>query len=129
VGTGPAASAATPSPEFPHGTNPRRPIHRPRHRVPQAAHQAHTNRLDAVDEIITTVRDRIREIHQSMNNALFDQTDDPGITDLAQSLCAQCPVLARCRSWAATLDNRQLSGVVAGVVRPWEPGSRRKEAS
>jgi Transcription factor WhiB len=60
---------------------------------------------------------------------LFDQTDDPGITDLAQSLCAQCPVLARCRSWAATLDNRQLSGVVAGVVRPWEPGSRRKEAS
>jgi hypothetical protein len=60
---------------------------------------------------------------------IFDETDDFGITDMAQELCARCPVLARCRSWSATLDNRQLSGVVAGVVRQWEPRSSRRKAS
>lgn len=59
---------------------------------------------------------------------LFDQTDDPGMTDRARSLCAQCPVLARCRSWSATLSNRELSGTVAGTVRPWDPRSTRSKA-
>jgi hypothetical protein len=31
---------------------------------PRLRTRPHSNRLDAVDEIITTVRDRIREIHQ-----------------------------------------------------------------
>jgi hypothetical protein len=43
---------------------------------PKLRTRPHTNRLDAVDEIITTVRDRIREIHQSMNNAPV-----PGVAD------------------------------------------------
>jgi hypothetical protein len=60
---------------------------------------------------------------------IFDEVDDAGLTELAQSLCAQCPVLTQCRSWAATLDNRQLSGVGAGVVRPWEPRSLRAKAA
>jgi hypothetical protein len=36
---------------------------------PKLRTRPHTNRLDAVDEIITTVRDRIREIHQSNGKA------------------------------------------------------------
>jgi hypothetical protein len=33
---------------------------------PKLRTRPHANRLDAVDEIVTIVRDRIREIHQSV---------------------------------------------------------------
>jgi hypothetical protein len=52
---------------------------------------------------------------------MFDITDDPAVTAVTQRICAECPVLARCRDWSAGFTNRELSGVVAGAIRPWEP--------
>jgi len=63
------------------------------------------------------------------NWQLWDETDDPVIVDHCVRQCLRCPVLDRCRDWSATLTHRQLSGVVAGVVRPWSPSSDRKAAT
>jgi len=60
---------------------------------------------------------------------LWDQTDDAATIELTTRMCLRCPVLDRCRDWSATLTHRQLSGVVAGVVRPWSPSSDRKAAT
>jgi hypothetical protein len=60
---------------------------------------------------------------------LWDSADDPIMTARAVSLCWECPVLPQCGEWAAGLTNRELSGVVAGVVRPWEPRSTRRRAA
>ena len=60
---------------------------------------------------------------------LFDHADDPGTAEHCAQICRRCPELVPCRSWAATLSNRQLSGVVGGVVREWDPQSRRRKAS
>jgi hypothetical protein len=45
---------------------------------------------------------------------IFDSSDPQNIA-AAQRICAGCPALDRCRSWAAT--QQQLTGVVAGVVQ------------
>jgi len=63
------------------------------------------------------------------NWSLWDATDDPAIVDHCVRQCRRCPVLDRCRDWSATLTHRQLSGVVAGVVRPWSPSSDRQRAT
>lgn len=60
---------------------------------------------------------------------LWDAVDDPGLADHAAALCLECPVLIDCREWSSELSNRQLSGVVAGVVRPWDPRSTRAKAA
>lgn len=60
---------------------------------------------------------------------LWDAADDPGLADHAASLCLQCPVLVECGEWAAGLTNRELSGVVAGVARAWNPRSTRAKAA
>jgi len=61
--------------------------------------------------------------------SLWDATDDPATIELTTQMCLRCPVLDRCRDWSATLTHRQLSGVVAGVVRPWSPSSDRQQAT
>jgi hypothetical protein len=49
---------------------------------------------------------------------LFDQVDDPAAVEQAIGLCRQCPVLAQCAQWVASLPPRRRPvGVVAGVVR------------
>jgi len=60
---------------------------------------------------------------------LWDQTEDPATIELTTQMCLRCPVLDRCREWSSQFTNRQLSGVVAGVVRPWSPSSDRQQAT
>ena len=59
----------------------------------------------------------------------WDLFDDVDLPDEALALCRQCRVLARCTDWAATLSDRQLSGVVAGVVRVHPSNRRTKETA
>jgi hypothetical protein len=48
----------------------------------------------------------------------------------AAGLClGGCPALDRCRSWAQTLTNHELSGVIAGEVRPWSQSRKPKAAN
>jgi len=60
---------------------------------------------------------------------LWDEADDPATIELTTRMCLRCPVLDRCREWSSQFTNRQLSGVVAGTVRPWSPSSDRKAAT
>jgi hypothetical protein len=60
---------------------------------------------------------------------LWDETDDPATIEATTRMCLRCPVLDRCRDWSSQFSNRHLSGVVAGVVRPWSPSSDRKAAT
>jgi len=60
---------------------------------------------------------------------LWDQTEDAGIVDHCVRQCLRCPALAQCREWSSQFSNRELSGVVAGRVRPWSPSSDRKAAT
>jgi Transcription factor WhiB len=49
---------------------------------------------------------------------LFDETDDPAAVDQAIGLCRQCPVLAQCAEYVASLPARKRPvGVIAGEVR------------
>jgi hypothetical protein len=59
---------------------------------------------------------------------LFDDTDNPAAIEQAVELCRQCPVLARCAEWSADYSPHDLSGVVAGQVRPWSPRSCKPKA-
>jgi Transcription factor WhiB len=59
---------------------------------------------------------------------LFDSTDDPLAVERAVELCRQCPVLTQCAEWSAAYSPHDLSGVVAGQVRPWSP-QRKPKAS
>jgi Transcription factor WhiB len=61
---------------------------------------------------------------------LWDNTDDPVVAEQAAELCLhRCPALSDCAAWSSTLSNRELSGVVAGVIRPWEPRSTGPKAA
>jgi hypothetical protein len=60
---------------------------------------------------------------------LFDDTDDPAAVEQATALCSECPVLAVCASWSAGFSANDLSGVVAGEVRPWSQSRKRKAAN
>jgi len=59
----------------------------------------------------------------------FDQTDNPAVAEACLDLCRRCGVLSQCRDWSSNFSNRELSGVVAGRVRPWSPSSDRKAAT
>ncbi len=50
---------------------------------------------------------------------MFDEADDPVITEAAVELCNACPVLDRCRDWVDSLPaRRRPAGVIAGRVNP-----------
>jgi hypothetical protein len=57
----------------------------------------------------------------------WDLFDDVDLPDEALALCRQCSVQQRCADWSATLSDRELSGVVAGVVRVHPSNRRTKE--
>jgi hypothetical protein len=60
-------------------------------------------------------------------NDLYDQLDDPVVTEAAIELCELCPVLDRCRQWADSQPRGALSGVVAGKQRVWVARARTKQ--
>jgi hypothetical protein len=58
----------------------------------------------------------------------WDVMDDVDLPDAGLKLCAQCSVRPQCLQWSANFDNNQLSGIVGGVVRPWEPRRSKPKA-
>jgi hypothetical protein len=63
---------------------------------------------------------------------LFDETTDPGMIAEAKLICTtQCGAYDRCASWAATLSDNDVAGVVAGRVRTWvgHPSLRKKRSA
>jgi hypothetical protein len=55
---------------------------------------------------------------------IFDETEDPGIIDLAIRACHHCPALLACRSWYESLPpTKRPPGVTAGQLNhPKKPG-------
>ncbi|MGY4646520.1 WhiB family transcriptional regulator [Mycobacterium sp. URHB0021] len=48
---------------------------------------------------------------------IFDEIDNPEITEYASHLCHSCPVLDACEAWVQGLPrNRRPRGVVGGCV-------------
>ena len=81
---------------------------------------AYVGQLDAI-----SASPELREGLCVGNWSLFDAVDDPIRAPQAAEICTVCPVLPQCAAWSAQYDANQLSGIVAGVVRPWQP-TRRK---
>ena len=59
------------------------------------------------------------------NSELFD-TVEPLDAEPALTLCARCPALEPCRTWADSQPRNTLSGVVAGQIR-LRPDQRPKK--
>lgn len=58
-----------------------------------------------------------------------DAVEDPGLADACVAACLRCPVYERCRSWATTLPDGAVHGVLAGEVRQWiSPKERLRRA-
>src|SRR5271165_187673 len=93
---------------------------------PSVGHEENRSRYNCPLDTIPPISERGLCVGQW---DLWDEDADPGVAEQAVSLCLECPVLGRCREWAATLTNRELSGVVAGIVRPWSPTRSKAAAS
>jgi Transcription factor WhiB len=86
---------------------------------------------DAVLELFAALGRAIPALPNAACRSHLDVFDSehPDAVAEAVTICGRCPELDACTAWAATIDPRQLSGVVAGHYRPTTKRSHDKKRS